>query len=41
MGKKGFIIVEGARAFCSSAQVIKKAGTAVPMKVTSQKKKIR
>lgn len=40
MAKKGHIIIEGAKAFCSSAQVIKNKGTAVPIKVTSQKKKL-
>ena len=37
---KGKIIIEGAKAFCSSAQVIKNKGTAVPIKVTSQKNKL-
>ncbi len=37
----GELIVEGGTAFCSSAQVHKNKGAAVPVKVTSQTKKIK
>ncbi|MDQ0783387.1 hypothetical protein [Chryseobacterium sp. W4I1] len=40
MADKGFIIVEGATAFCSSSIANNSKGTAVPMEVKSQKKKL-
>ena len=40
MAKKGYIIVEGAKAFCSSSVANNSKGTAVPMEVKSQKKKL-
>ncbi|WP_439480660.1 TIGR02594 family protein [Chryseobacterium aquaticum] len=40
MAKKGYIIVEGAKAFCSSSVANNSKGTAVPMQVKSQKKKL-
>ncbi len=41
MAKKGFIIVEGATAFCSNSIANNSKATAVPMQVKSQKKKLR
>lgn len=40
MADKGFIIVEGATAYCSSSVANNSKGTAVPMEVKSQKKKL-
>ena len=40
MAKKGYIIVEGAKAFCSSSVANNSKGTAVPLEVKSQKKKL-
>jgi len=40
MANKGFIIVEGATAYCSSSVANNSKGTAVPMEVKSQKKKL-
>ncbi|REC74030.1 hypothetical protein DRF60_18310 [Chryseobacterium elymi] len=40
MANKGLIIVEGATAFCSSSAANNSKGTAVPMEVKSQKKKL-
>jgi len=40
MAKKGYIIVEGAKAFCSSSVANNSKGTAVPLQVKSQKKKL-
>ncbi|KPH11859.1 DUF4280 domain-containing protein [Chryseobacterium sp. ERMR1:04] len=40
MADKGFIIVEGATAYCSSSVANNAKGTAVPMEVKSQKKKL-
>lgn len=40
MANKGFIIVEGATAYCSSSVTNNSKGTAVPMEVKSQKKKL-
>ncbi len=40
MANKGFIIVEGATVYCSSSVANNSKGTAVPMEVKSQKKKL-
>lgn len=40
MADKGYIIIEGATAYCSSSVTNNSNGTAVPMEVKSQKKKI-
>ncbi|QRA41697.1 TIGR02594 family protein [Chryseobacterium cucumeris] len=40
MADKGYIIIEGATAYCSSSVTNNSNGTAVPMEVKSQKKKL-
>lgn len=40
MADKGYIIIEGATAYCSSSVTNNSSGTAVPMEVKSQKKKL-
>jgi len=40
MANKGYIIIEGATAYCSSSVTNNSNGTAVPMEVKSQKKKL-